>query len=867
MALSPGAQMGGYHIVGAIGAGGMGEVYRARDPRLGRDVAIKVIAAAFIGDAERLRRFEQEARAAAALNHPNILTVHEIGTHDGAPFVVSELLEGQTLRQALADGALPVRKALDVAVQVANGLAAAHEKGIVHRDLKPENIILTRENRAKILDFGLAKLTEREVAHAGATVLATRTVDTGTGMVLGTVGYMSPEQVRGEAVDSRSDIFSFGAVLYELVSGARAFKGDTDVETLSAILKQDPPDLAMGDAVVPPALALVIRHCLEKDPAERFQSARDLAFSLESLRSGSGHRRAAATAARPARRVSLTAAGAAVVVALVAGLVGSRALRSREGTTGAAAVIYTRLTYDKGTIWNARFAPDGQMIVYGASWDGRPVRSFLTRTERPGATPLSLPDAEILAVSSTGELAVSLGHVFEGWMGEGTLARAPMIGGAPRPILEHVREADWSPDGSELAIVRRADGRERLEFPIGTVLYETSGYISHIRFSPKGDRIAFADHPLYADDNGNIAVVDLSGRKTTLVTGLSGTRGVVWAPSGNEIWFTSSFLPHTGESLRGVTLDGRTRVLLTLPQDCKLLDVARDGRILMETEIVNRHIEAVHHGDPEAHDLSMFDQSIATALSQDGRTVLVTDQGSFAGLTYSTYLRRVDQAEAVRLGDGQGADLSPDGRWALSITFSKPSRIVLLPTGAGQAKELPNPGGLVVEAARFLPDGKRIVFVGAPGNEPFRGYIQSIDDGAVRPFTPPGVHAVRFWDVPMSPDGSRVALLAADGQTYLYPTEGGTPELLRTETPREYPIDWTADGRGMFVSSGTALPNRVFRVDLATGRRELWKEIMPSQAAGVRLSQVLIARDGRSSVHSFSQLLSGLYVAEGISFR
>ena len=245
MSVAAGTRLGPYQILALVGAGGMGEVYRAHDPRLGRDVAIKVLPAALSTDPDRLRRFEQEARAAGALNHPNILTVHEIGTHDGQPYIVSELLEGQTLRDALGHAALPVRKAIDYAIQISHGLAAAHEKRIVHRDLKPENLFITNDSRVKILDFGLAKLTEAAAAGVGAPMMATRAADTSPGMVLGTVGYMSPEQVRGLAVDHRSDSFSFGSILYEMLWGARAFTGDTAADTISAILVKEPPELTI----------------------------------------------------------------------------------------------------------------------------------------------------------------------------------------------------------------------------------------------------------------------------------------------------------------------------------------------------------------------------------------------------------------------------------------------------------------------------------------------------------------------------------------------------------------------------------------------------------------------------------------------
>ncbi|MGH9253276.1 MAG: serine/threonine-protein kinase [Vicinamibacterales bacterium] len=295
MALTAGTRLGAYEIAALIGTGGMGEVYRARDPRLGRDVAIKVLPPAFSTDPERLARFEQEARAAAALNHPNILAVHDVGQHDGAPYIVSELLDGETLRDRLNGGAVPVRKAVEYAVQIARGLAAAHEKGITHRDLKPENVFVTTDGRVKILDFGLAKLTHAEPTAAELSALPTAAALDGAqagpntlpGVVLGTIGYMAPEQVRGLTADHRSDIFAFGAILYEMLSGRRAFRGETMADTMTAILKEDPPDLPAAERHIPSGLERIVDRCLEKNPGARFKSADDLAFALEALTSSS----------------------------------------------------------------------------------------------------------------------------------------------------------------------------------------------------------------------------------------------------------------------------------------------------------------------------------------------------------------------------------------------------------------------------------------------------------------------------------------------------------------------------------------------------------------------------------------------------
>jgi TolB-like protein len=335
--LLTGTRLGPYRITAPLGAGGMGEVYRAHDARLDREVAIKVIPHALAADADRIRRFEQEARAAGALNHPNVISIFDVGDHDGSPFVVMELLEGETLRERIAGGPLSLRKAVDYAAQAANGLAAAHEKGIIHRDLKPENLFVTRDGRVKVLDFGLAKLTRPETPGAAGdrpdSVAATE-----TGAILGTAGYMAPEQARGRPADQRSDLFALGAILYEMLAGARAFRGASFVETLHAILNEEPPPLTAPDRDIPPRLEHVVRHCLEKSPEERFQTARDLAFDLQGVMAEMGAGQTTIGAARPVvrRRVSR-----GVVIGVLAGMIGSLIaaslfLRLRDRTPGSA---------------------------------------------------------------------------------------------------------------------------------------------------------------------------------------------------------------------------------------------------------------------------------------------------------------------------------------------------------------------------------------------------------------------------------------------------------------------------------------------------------------------------------------------------
>jgi eukaryotic-like serine/threonine-protein kinase len=526
--------------------------YTARETRVSAvRWRVKVLPSSVANSPDALARFEREARAVAALAHPNILTIHDVGQAAGASYAVMELLEGETLHARLSAGPLSPRKAVEIAVQIARGLAAAHEKQVIHRDLKPENVFITTDGSVKIFDFGLARTA---IAAASLMAVDSPTVAPSTqpGTVLGTVGYMAPEQVRGDSIDHRADIFALGCVLYEMLTARRAFQRDTAAETMTAILREEPPDPDSSAGVVPPGVVRTLRRCLEKRPEERFQSARDLSFALETTMDATAVGSSPTVPAVPdrfrwVRAPWLLLAAGVLVGALAATLVlryGDRA--SPPG----AAPTFRRLTFDRGTIREARFAPDGRTVIYGAAWEGDPIRTFLTRTDSAEAVRINLPDAQVLSVSNIGEMAISLEHTYQGWMGEGTLARSSVLGGSPKPLIEHVREADWSPDGSGLAIVRRVNGLERLEFPIGHPLYETSGYISHVRFSPSGDRIAFADHPLYADDSGGVSVVDRRGARTVLASGFNSVRGVAWAPGGQEVWFTAG----AAQSIRDTAL-------------------------------------------------------------------------------------------------------------------------------------------------------------------------------------------------------------------------------------------------------------------------------------------------------------------------
>ena len=865
MALTAGTRLGPYEIVGPLGAGGMGEVFRARDTRLQRDVALKILPAAVDADPQRLARFEREAQALASLAHPNILGIHDFGTEHGVTFTVTELLDGDTLRERLSGGALPPRRAVEYATQMAQALAAAHDKGIVHRDLKPENVFITRDGRVKLLDFGLVRLIdpgESAATHAGITDAG----ETRPGTVMGTMGYMSPEQLRGEPVGPRSDLFAFGALLYEMLSGRRAFGQGSAAETMSAILKEDPPALSTCVSTpLPPTLERTVYHCLEKRPEERFQSARDLAFALDQAISHTSQTGSAPHGVLPAgvgrrRSRTLVLAAALLAAGAAAGWLVSGA-RAVEPVT-ATEPVFTRLTFGRGTIRSARFGTDGKTVVYGAAWDGGPIKVFFTRTESSESTPLSFPPAEVLALSSSGELALSLGHVFDGWMGGGTLARAPLLGAGPRPLAGNVREADWLPDGSELAIVRRVGGREHLELPIGKVLYQTTGWIGSIRVSPDGKHVAFADHPVFSDDIGTVSIVDRAGTKTDLSSGWdSMLRGLAWSPDGREVWFTAS---HGGEdsALRAVDLRGRVRPILSGLARVIIYDIAADGRVLLGRETFERRVEALTPGSPGTHDFSLSrEQSMSRHMAADGSTVVVVDQSTRG---YATYLRASDGSPPVKLGAGEGHSLSPDRAWVSTVTASPPMKIVLLPAGAGQPRELPNPEGIVVDLTRWLPDGKHLAVVGPTAKASSRVYLQAIDGTPARAFTPAGVEAIRWWTMPVSPDGSRVVVRSPDGSIAAWRTDGGGAEPLKGVTPDAVPIEYTTDGRGLFIGHQTRTGWVVRRYDIASGREAPWRDIVANDLAGMRLSQIYVTPSGQHYVHSYSRLLVDLYVAQGL---
>ncbi len=871
--LNAGTKLGPYEITGAIGAGGMGEVYRARDTRLNRDVAIKVLPQAFAADAERLRRFEQEAKAASALNHPNILVIYDVGERDGAPYLVTELLEGETLRERLRSGPLPVRKALDIAMQTAHGVAAAHEKGIIHRDLKPANIFVTNDGRVKILDFGLAKLTEQNLASdMSETQSPTRTsggaatdARTEPGLVLGTAGYMSPEQVRGKPADARSDIFALGAILYEMLSGQRAFEKDSSADTMAAILKEEPPELDAAGKKIPPGVERVVRHCLEKNPAERFQSARDFAFNLAALSdvSSSGARSVATTEAQKMSRGKRRAIFATIGTL---GLVIACFVAYFAGRSGSAKVLPTfkQITFSRGTIFGARFAPDGQSVNYSAAWDGQPPQLYSTDPNSPESRPFGLANSSLFAVSAS-QLAISIGcnHVFIG-VCEGTLAIVPISGGTPREIADDVVSADWFPDDSEMAAIREANGKFQVEFPLGKVIYESQTWLNSLRVSPRGDAVAFAQYSTDGADIGRVVILDKNGKQLARTEEYVSVEGIAWEPSGDSILYAASKTSGWADSLHALTRDGKDRIVLTLPGLLCVYDISKDSRVLFSQDRVRSQMQYRGAKDTEERDLSWLDGTSVSDLSEGGQEIAFQEFMEAAGTLPIAYTRNANDASSVKLGIGLFPTLSPDGKWALAGGYN-PLHLVLLPTGVGQPRSLDTYGLQQFEWQGWMPDGKSIYFAGNDGHN-WRMYLQDLAGGAPRAITPPiDVNAAQVLSDLVSPDGKLVFARDLAGKAYMYPLAGGEPRAVAGLLPGDIWANWASDGKSVYVYDDRVTKLDLFRIDAATGNRQLIRTMAPPDNAGLSGIETLrITPDGKSYAYSYNRALSTLYLVDGV---
>jgi eukaryotic-like serine/threonine-protein kinase len=835
MTLAAGSRLGPYEVRSPLGAGGMGEVYRARDTRLSREVAIKVLPAELASDASRLKRFEKEARSASGLNHPNIVTVYDIGSEGGVSYIAMEKVDGETLRKLLVGGAMAVKKLLPIATQIAEGLSKAHEAGIVHRDLKPENVMVTKDGLVKILDFGLAKPTHVGSGSDAGSHLPTET-GTSPGMIVGTVGYMSPEQASGEPADFRSDQFALGSILYELATGKRAFLKKTGVDTLSAILNEEPEPIGAVNPQTPPPLRWIAERCHAKDPEGRYASTKDLARELANVRdrlsdasfSGSG---ATAVRRHPFRIGAITAN--VMLCVIVAGA----ALWIGRQTAHPPIPRFRRLTFDRADHGYARFVPHSTSIVYDRN------------TELWTTTPGSLESRQlgvsgsILAISTLGDVAIA--H-------RGELAQAPFAGGAPRSIAKEVRVADWAPDGKSLAIVRRVDAKFRLEFPIGKVVYESANTVDNIHVSPSGDRIAFREVIGQAIHTaGETGILDLrSGHVERM--GVDSTE-FGWVRDGAELWFLLN-----QNELRAIDAKRRQRLIARLPGTYQLDDTTSDGRLLLEQVSLRAEISGKIAGEKAERNLSLLDSSYAADLSADGRTLLLNEV-----LHSMVYIRKTDGSPAVALGPGKAFSLSPDGRSALVVRAGNPSRLVLVPTGAGEEKPVKTPGFESFIGADFLPDGNRILFCGTRTGRKPAMYLTEVSGDAARAVSPEGVD---YFEQPLrhvSPDGKLAFASDPAGLNVIYSLDEGSEAAHAIEGLGDFmPIGWTSDSRSLYIQGPGEDTFSIQILDWRTGKREPFREFRAADPLGLIFSSALVTPDGKAWVYSYIRRLSDLYVLD-----
>jgi Tol biopolymer transport system component len=854
--------MGPYEITAKLGSGGMGEVYRAKDTKLGRDVAIKVLPVTVAQDAERLARFRREAQVLASLNHPNIAAIYGLDEANGALFLVMEIVPGEDLSERLKRGAIPVGEAVEIAKQIALALEEAHEKGIVHRDLKPANVKLTEDGKVKVLDFGLAKAYASDssgVSGIDSANSPTMThAATMAGMILGTAAYMSPEQARGKSVDKRADIWAFGVVLFEMLTGRRLFEGETVTDILAAVIGRD-PDWSALPSGVGPGMRRLMGRCLEKNPKLRYRDMGDVAIDLATAATVDAAGSAPFLGAnRSGGVLAWGVAGAAILLAVVLG-----AFFVKQRAAIPSPPRFTRLTFAPQFVTNARFAPDGQTVVFSSAREGNAIEMFVLHAEDTQPRPLGGAGVQLLSVSSKGELAVLARAKF--WSHRsyiGTLARMPLGEGSPRDVLDNVTAADWSPDGADLAVVRWAGGKSRLEYPAGTVLAESSGYVSDVRIAPSGDRIAFMPHAYESDNRGRVVVVDRKGVVIAKSPEYWGEEGLTWSADGKTVLFSAAGSGGASYVVRALAMDGAVREVVADPSGVIVLDTNAVGRLLVSGHSERAAIVAMFPGATVERELPWLDLSFNPVMSADGRSVLFSDQSQQAGANYAVYLRKADGLPPVRLGEGFPLDFSPDGATVLAIVPTDPPRLMIHPTGAGTPRDISAAkfDAYDFDSVHFAGNGKSIVYCGNEAGKPSRCYFKDLASGAERAVTPEGTDHAR-----MSPDGRTLVARGIDGRYQRYPQGGGAPSPVPGIEGVDTIVSFRPDGRSVLVYRPKSVPSRVESLDLVTGARTLVRELAPLDRIGATgFYGADFSADEKAYVYCLDRTLGSLYSVEGV---
>jgi len=884
MTLSSGTKLGPYEITAPIGAGGMGEVYRARDTRLGREVAIKVLPEHLAANAEALSRFEREARAVASLSHPNILSIHDFGVEGSTAYSVTELLEGETLRARMGGAPVPSRKALDYGLQIARGLAAAHEKGVVHRDLKPENLFVTTDGRVKILDFGLAKIS----AASATDLSASPTLEEGTrpGTVMGSVGYMSPEQVRGLPVDHRADIFSFGAVLFEMLTGRRPFQGPTAADTMSAILREDPSELSSADRSISPILERLVHHCMEKNPAERFQSARDLAFNLEAAgtASGTGPVEAIAGAVRADRtgRSSAPGLAAALVVGMLIGA-GFALWLGRRPDIPAPTLRYVSYS---GLESEPSASPDGRLIAYTSLREGH---SEIWLRQYPGGDEVAMTTGSDDSAPRISPDGASILFTRQS-AGVASLYKISVVGGEPRKILDDALSGDWSPDGTRIAYIRLARVQDKSVSIVGVVdvggrepreiVTGEPSLLQWIRWSPDGRTIA-ATRADSENSPGRIFLTGVDGNGTRILDPPPAggvLSSLAWSGDGSTLIYaqsvsvTSSTVGGSGARIIRQRVDtGRAETIMWIPAVATSVDVFGDGVILLGSETQKQNLRettiAAGVGSTGGRWLTRGNSNDRQpTFSPDGKWVLFSSNrtGNLDLWKLSPETGAVHRITEDAADDWDPA-FTPDGSWILWSSSRGGHFEIWICSADGTGARQLTQDGRDAENPTATRDGEWVVY---NSTNPEKSGIWKIHpDGTGATLLVPGT-----WSTPdVSPDGAYVAFRTgtfprrlrvarvADGR--LLPFQVGLNEDIRAGRPR-----WMPDGASIAYvgadasgSMGVFVQPFVPEKDTVAQRRP-----MAGFDPGSNFESFGIAPDGSRLVYSSFDQSNSLMLAEGL---